>query len=87
MKNKKGGLKIFFNKLLKIVKTAHSKWNRMESKAIAQIFNQINQEISLFNNDLNQISHKLSSIMIGKIHMLTIFMVWKLEVDNITKKK
>ena len=50
-------IKIFFNELLRIVEEIKSKWNKFDSKAIAEAYSRVNEEISLFNNDLNQVSH------------------------------
>ena len=65
----------------------HRKWGRFEGKAVNEAFNLINEEICQFNNDLNQISHELHPVIVGEIHLLAIYLMWKKEVDmNIEKQ-
>ena len=54
------------------------KWGKYDEKAISETFNLINEEIAIFNNDLNQVSYQLHPIFIGEIYMFAINQIWKL---------
>lgn len=41
------------------------KWGKFDNKAISSVFGLVNEEISQFNNDLNQISHELHPVIVG----------------------
>lgn len=60
-----------------MAKEVKQKWGSFESKAIKELYNKVNEEISVFNNDLNQISYKLNLIFIGKVHLLITYLIWK----------
>ena len=72
-----GKLKLLFHEVLKIINEAREKWKKLGYKAITEIYNRINEEITLFNNDLNQVSYILTSIFIGKVHLLATYIIWK----------
>jgi len=44
---------------------------------IAKLFINVNQEIILFNDDLNQVSHKLTLLFVGYVHLYAIYLKWK----------
>lgn len=45
--------------------------------AITNIYIDVAREITEFNNDLNQVSQKLTLLFVGYIHLYAIYMLWK----------
>lgn len=55
------------------------KWKKsLQKKTYVDLYNGINQEICKFNNDLNQVSCKLSDRYIGYIQLSVVQMIWKI---------
>lgn len=57
-------------------------WQNIEERTYVEIYNKVNQEISKFNNDLNQVSYNLSEKYIGYIHLAVVYMIWKLIIEE-----
>ena len=44
---------------------------------VTSIYIDVNKEIIEFNNDLNQVSHKLTLLFTGYVHLYAIYLTWK----------
>ena len=44
---------------------------------ITGIYVDVNRQLINFNNDLNQISHKLTLLFTGFVHLYAIYLTWK----------
>jgi hypothetical protein len=80
-------LDLFYENIFKIVQNVLESWQNLEKRTYAEIYNKVNQEISKFNNDLNQVSYNLSEQYIGYIHSAVIYMIWKLVIDQKINEK
>lgn len=80
-------LNLFYNNIFNIVQAVIESWQNLEKRTFAEIYNKVNQQISKFNNDLNQVSYNLSEQYIGYIHSAVIYMIWKLVIDQKINEK
>ena len=67
---------------MKIINEVKKKWQHFSSNALTEVYNRVNEEVTLFNNDLNQVSYSLTNIFIGRVHLLAVCIIWKYEVDR-----
>lgn len=51
--------------------------NYFNRDTITNIYVDVCKEIVEFNNDLNQVSHKLTLLFSGYAHLYAIYMIWK----------
>jgi len=70
---KKAFLKLFTN----IDKIINKSPDYLNLSTITNIYIDVNKEIIEFNNDLNQVSHKLTLLFTGYIHLYAIYLTWK----------
>jgi hypothetical protein len=49
----------------------------MTRNTVTGIFIDVDREITEFNNDLNQVSHKLTLLFTGLVHLYAIYLTWK----------
>lgn len=73
LKNKQTIYKIFTN----IDKVIHSSPNFLTLNNITGIYVDVNKEVIKFNDDLNQVSHKLTLLFTGYVHLYAVYMIWK----------
>lgn len=73
LKDKKTIYKIFSN----IDKIILSSPNFFNSSNITSLYVDVSKEIIKFNDDLNQVSHMLTLLFTGYIHLYAIYMIWK----------
>jgi hypothetical protein len=71
---KKNTFHILFSKIDKIILKSS---NYLNTSTITGIYIDVNREITEFNNDLNQVSHKLTLIFTGYVHLYAIYLTWK----------
>ena len=55
----------------------------MNFMAIKEICERINEELRRFNKGLGQVCHKLTPIFIGRVRLISIYMIWKYQTDKI----
>ena len=71
--SKKIILKLFSN----IDKIINKSPNDITLSTVTSIYIDVNKEIIEFNNDLNQVSHKLTLLFTGYVHLYAIYLTWK----------
>lgn len=65
---------LLFASINKIIKNSPTVLTRNN---IASIYVDVSSEIKEFNNDLNQVSHKLTLMFTGYIHLYAVYLIWK----------
>ena len=73
LKNKKTILKLFNN----IDKIIHSSPDFLTLNNVTGIYVDVNKEIIKFNDDLNQVSQKLTLLFTGYVHLYAVYVLWK----------
>ena len=58
-----------------------------DRRALIEIINEVNTEIEAFNNDLNQVSCRLTPKFIGKVHSIIVYLIWKLSIESKMEEK
>ena len=71
--SKKAFLKLFNN----IDKIINKSPDYLTFNTVTSIYIDVNKEIIEFNNDLNQVSHKLTLLFTGYVHLYAIYLTWK----------
>jgi hypothetical protein len=73
MNSKKAFVTLFNN----IDKTINKSPDYLTLSTVTSIYIDVNKEIIEFNNDLNQVSHKLTLLFTGYVHLYSIYLTWK----------
>ena len=80
--------KFIYNEIVNNKKTIYKLFNNIDKvinkspdyltlSTVTSIYIDVNKEIIEFNNDLNQVSHKLTLLLTGYIHLYSIYLTWK----------
>lgn len=74
MNEKENSFEKLFNSIDEIIRNSNPVLTR---DTVTSIFIDVAREITEFNNDLNQVSQKLTLLFAGYVHLYALYMSWK----------